>query len=902
MKRRLLLYVLLLTLSLAAAFAVYQNFLTTTRGVSHVAPDAPSPPMQFGVNADLDQYNATDLSRALEMIHAAKLTVVRQHFYWQDIEPRRGEYDWDKWDRIVASAMQNDLDLVAVLDTTPVWARDPGEADLPNAAPKNPDDYAQFVAAFTRHYSTLRYIQVWDNPNVHPFWGRRIVDPKQYTELLRAAATAARAANPNVVIISAGLAPNGELVRGHADYSDVLFLRGMYDAGARDYFDILGVKPYGMWSGPDDRRADKDVFNFSRVIVLRDEMVAHGDANKPVWAVEFGWNALPADWRGASSPWGSDTEEKQSVRLYDAVLRAKSEWQPWMGAMIVQTFQPNAPGDDPVWGFALVDKNFQPGAAFSALTRSIASPAQPASFDLARFYLTLVGLLVLAAFSAWRATLAARQIAWWDYWRVVRSRFDEFPQITQYAIVIIPVIAFYISRNWVLNFALLTLIVLLFALRLDLGLAITVFTIPFYLQTKNLIGSAEFSLVELLTWSCVAAWAVNRVSGLSSFRVTKFKSALESEILKFTPLDRSIIFFVLAGLVSVKIAANFGVANREFRVIILEPALMYALVRSSDLAIEKLRRLLDALILSALAISLLGLYQFLFTNYVIIGEGVRRILSVYGSPNNLALYLDRMLPMLIALAIFDDSKQRRIAYAIIAVPIALCLYWTFSRAALLFALPAGLAMVAFAGARRARIALGALFLVGLLALIPFTQTARWQSLFQEGTGTGFFRVSVWQSAWEMGWQHPFFGVGLDNFLYEYPKYIKPDAWREPNLSHPHDIILDFWTRLGIPGLIALTWMVAAFFRAGLAALTSRASSQNAIAKSAADTQLLRQRATLSRGGAEAPRAIVIALMAGMIAALVHGMIDAAYFFVDLAFVWMLMLGLMAQLARTRLKI
>lgn len=857
--------------SLLAAFLSCQNYLTITRGVSYLPPDPAGPAMQFGVNADLDQYNDADLARALGMIRDAKLTLVRQHFYWNEIEPRNGEFNWVKWDRIVAGAKQNGLDMVAVIDTTPVWARDLGEADLPNASPKNPEDYARFVAALTLHFPGIRYVQVWDNPNVHPYWGRRVVDPKEYTELLKAAAIAARAANPSVKIVSAGLAPNGELIRGHADFSDVLFLRGMYDAGARGYFDIVGAKPYGMWSGPDDRRADKDIFNFSRAIVLRDEMVAHGDANKPMWAVEFGWNALPQDWQGASSPWGSDKEQAQSPRLFDAVQRAKSEWQPWMLAMIVQTFQPKVAGDDPIWGFSLVDRSFQPRALFSALTSAIAVPAQPASFDFVRFYLTIAALVFIALVSVWRGTKAAQQIPWTAHWLAFESRFAALPELVHFLVQVLAIFALYVSPNVILNFALLALIVLLFALRLDLGLALTVFAIPFYLQTKTLVGGAQFSLVELLTVSSVVAWTIRLLLQSELKAQSHWIDALR---LSLTTSDYAILFFILAGLVSVRIAANFGVANREFRVIVLEPALLYALVRASNLGSRDLRRIVQALILSGLAISLLGLYQFLFTNYVIIGEGVRRILAVYGSPNNLALYLDRVLPMLIALAIFDDDKRRRIAYVIVAVPIALCLYWTYSRAALLIALPAGLVVVAVASGRRAKFALGALFTVGLIALVPFSQTERWQSLFQEGTGTGFFRVSVWQSTMNMIRDHPILGVGLDNFLYEYPKYIKPDAWREPNLSHPHNLVLDFWTRMGIPGLIALGWMVWEFFRSGLRSLVS----------------------FKGEGRGEA-RAQVIALMAGMVAAVAHGLIDAAYFFVDLAFVWMLMLGVMAQILR-----
>jgi O-antigen ligase len=330
----------------------------------------------------------------------------------------------------------------------------------------------------------------------------------------------------------------------------------------------------------------------------------------------------------------------------------------------------------------------------------------------------------------------------------------------------------------------------------------------------------------------------------------------------------SIIFFVLLGIVSVKFAANFGVASREFRVIVIEPALLYGLIRASGLSRRDLWRLVDTSILSALAVSLIGLYQYFFTNWVIVGEGVRRVLAVYGSPNNLALFLDRALPLLIALALFVDDRRRRIAYALAAIPIALCLYLTYSRGSWLFALPAGLLFIGLVSGRRARIAIAALCVVAVIVLVPFLQTERAQSLFQTGTGTGFFRVSVWESSIAMIRDHPIFGVGLDNFLYEYPKYIKPDAWREPNLSHPHNSVLDFWLRLGILGVVVLVWMIVEFYRRGFRHLWELAGTE---------------------------RALVIGLMASMTAALAHGMIDAAYFYVDLAFVFMMTMGVIVEL-------
>jgi O-antigen ligase len=531
-----------------------------------------------------------------------------------------------------------------------------------------------------------------------------------------------------------------------------------------------------------------------------------------------------------------------------------------MDALIAQTFQPNAPADDPVWGFALVDDKLQTQPAWSALERAMKAPVQSATFNAAAFYGALVALVLAAAVATWRGAVAASHIPWAEGWRRVAARFAALPPIVQFAALALTVAAFYYSPNGALNFILLALVALFFSFRLDLGLALAVFAIPFYLLPKNLVGSLQFSLVEVLTLAALAALLLRDSStgilprAFENIRAGNWKPRLESP-------DWAIVFFVLAGLVSVKVAANFGVANREFRVIVLEPALLYALVRAGGLTPRDLHRLVDAFILSAVAVSLIGLEQYFFTNYVIIGEGVRRVLAVYGSPNNLALYLERALPVGIALALFAQDRARRIAYAAAALAIAFCIYLTWSRGAWLLGLPAGLVVIGLASGRRARLAVAALVVVGAIVLIPFLGTERAQSLFQTGTGTGFFRVSVWQSGVAMIRDHPLLGVGLDNFLYEYPKYMQPEAWREPNLSHPHNIVLDFWVRMGVLGLIALAWMLFEFYRRGIRGV---------------------------RQGEGDRRVLLVGLLAGLTAGLAHGMIDAAYFYVDLAFVFMLM--------------
>jgi O-antigen ligase len=149
------------------------------------------------------------------------------------------------------------------------------------------------------------------------------------------------------------------------------------------------------------------------------------------------------------------------------------------------------------------------------------------------------------------------------------------------------------------------------------------------------------------------------------------------------------------------------------------------------------------------------------------------------------------------------------------------------------------------------------------------QARRVQSMFEFSPGsTGFTRLALWQAAAGMVRDHLWFGVGLDNFLYQYPRYIIPQARNEPDLSHPHNFVLDFWSRIGVFGLAAFVWLEAAFFRQA-ATVLSRAKGWE--------------------------RAAAVGLTASMVDGLVHGLVDNSYFLIDLSLLFWLTLGLMQLL-------
>ncbi|MGI8589254.1 MAG: O-antigen ligase family protein [Chloroflexia bacterium] len=339
----------------------------------------------MGINVFLEsEGDQANVKRTLRMARDGGYTMIRQGFLWNDIEiAGKGDFtdrrhsparsSWDKYDYIVEQARANNLDILARLDAPPTWAL--LCPDMSHGAPAKNSDYADFVSAVVSRYrGKVRYFQIWNEPNLEGEWsGRqggacvRHPNPAEYTALLKAAYLAAHAANPDAVVLSAPLAQTIET--GPANLSDLLYLQGMYDAGARPYFDIASVMAYGLAYPPTDRRAEPKRINFSRPVLTRGIMVDNGDAGKAMWASEYGWISLPPGWTGKPGIWGNHTEAEQAAFLLEGYQRARAEW-PWMGMMFVWHLRdPTPSAGEPQPYFGILNADWSPRPAYTTLQR-----------------------------------------------------------------------------------------------------------------------------------------------------------------------------------------------------------------------------------------------------------------------------------------------------------------------------------------------------------------------------------------------------------------------------------------------------------------------------------------------------------------------------------------------------
>ncbi|HEY63577.1 MAG TPA: hypothetical protein G4O02_03300 [Caldilineae bacterium] len=361
-------------------------YVATDRGLFR-GPDAECPlreaPLRMGRRARMDSWTALmrSFSRSLpypqiRLLPAAHTlrpddTLLReaqeigfqaivQVFPWQEIEPLPGDWYWEYPDFLVQAADYYGLDLIVRLDHPPTWAREDGDF------PFNVEAYLKFVGTVARRYQgRIRAYIIWNEPNLASEWGAP-PDPSAYTRLLQLAYQAIKREDPLALVVSAGLAPTNE--QSDQAMDDRVFLEGMYQAGARPFFDALGAHPYGFAYPPDDSHGAHEGLNMSRILDLRAVMAAHGDGAKPIWATEIGWTTHGV----GEHAWLTVTLEEQADYLARAWWKAYHEW-PWLRVFTVWNLSRGAPEEDEKFGYSLLFRDGRPKPVCQALRDTFAS-------------------------------------------------------------------------------------------------------------------------------------------------------------------------------------------------------------------------------------------------------------------------------------------------------------------------------------------------------------------------------------------------------------------------------------------------------------------------------------------------------------------------------------------------
>lgn len=289
--------------------------------------------------------------RAMALMKEAGVGFVRMDFLWDDIEPRKGEFVFDKYDRLAAMLGRHGIKILGLLDYNTGWG-----GDNWNNAP-DPELFTRYVRQVVKRYKDrVKYWEIWNEPDQEIYWVPQD-GMRAYTELLKKVYPAIKEEDPTAVVVLGGLSGGA-----------VLPLKKIYAQGGGPYFDVVNVHPFVDPLGTDAVNLMRSVYR--GVKKVRD---ANGDAAKPIWFTEIGCPGV--DDPAATRPWwlGRNSTEAQQTKWVEKVYSESKKWEGvekvfW--AFFRDTPNHFTTGTD---FFGLLREDFSKKPAFEAYKRAVAA-------------------------------------------------------------------------------------------------------------------------------------------------------------------------------------------------------------------------------------------------------------------------------------------------------------------------------------------------------------------------------------------------------------------------------------------------------------------------------------------------------------------------------------------------
>ena len=286
-----------------------------------------------------------------------------------------------------------------------------------------------------------------------------------------------------------------------------------------------------------------------------------------------------------------------------------------------------------------------------------------------------------------------------------------------------------------------------------------------------------------------------------------------------------VVFFLLACVVSFVNAVDLERSIFMFKSILTGVIIFFFLKERFDGDKNFVRGLGYCYVLGASVTAILGLVQALtgapmgfignpgVHNFIGVNNEIYgRIASTMQHPNLLAAALLPAVFINLSLWVSKEKKKMwlNVVHSVSLVVLLLAVILTYSRAAWLglFLGFAGFTVVFAWGRKKVLFGIIAAALL-LLALFHGQISDRIKGTTGKDV-TVVSRIEAWKSALAMFKDHPFTGVGLNNFYVNYEKYKTPAA--PFMMEHAHNTFLNTAAELGLFGLFAFLWILLVFFK------------------------------------------------------------------------------------------
>jgi O-antigen ligase len=439
--------------------------------------------------------------------------------------------------------------------------------------------------------------------------------------------------------------------------------------------------------------------------------------------------------------------------------------------------------------------------------------------------------------------------------------------------------------------------------RLDWAVMFLIAALPVYLIRFNILG-VPLTLLETMILISFGAWFITNFNKLKTNLTNLFKRD-KNKIKIDYPFKHEIILMLIISFIAAGVSGFSDEALGIWKAYFFEPALLFILVINIFKEKDGINKILWPLAISAFAVSVFAIYQ-KFTGAFIVNEfwaaeETRRVVSFFGYPNAVGLYLGPVILILIGWLIQQAAaaKERIISYKLLVIFIIivislLSIYFAKSEGALI-GIIAGLFVFGIFANKKIRwitVGLAVLAVMGIMVFVPAREYAVNKILLRDLSGQ--IRKAQWAETWEMlNDGKLIFGAGLANYQnaikpyhkagifvrdYNDPNWHRKTVWNEEFRNsvwqpteiylYPHNIFLNFWVELGLAGMLLFAWIIVKYFIIGF----------KIIRHSTFDI-----------------RHLTIGLLSALVVVIIHGLVDVPYFKNDLAPMFWIFLAMMGIL-------
>jgi hypothetical protein len=253
---------------------------TWTAPLNDTGPAELRPDLPWGMGVYLYRNGANEegyknMDRVAALARAAGVKWSREEFQWGRMEPKRGAYAFEFYDRLLETANRHGISVYAIVAYWTPWTKPYEEEGF--------KDYCTFLRELVKRYKgRIKHWEIYNEPNIF-FWSG---PHDRYPALLKMAYETVKAEDPEAQVLGCSTAG-----------IDNRFIQMCLDAQAP--FDTLTIHPY--------RSALHEQTFMSELEAARKQV-----GGRQVWITEMGWPTIP----------GNASERQQAALLARSYLSA----------------------------------------------------------------------------------------------------------------------------------------------------------------------------------------------------------------------------------------------------------------------------------------------------------------------------------------------------------------------------------------------------------------------------------------------------------------------------------------------------------------------------------------------------------------------------------------------------